>query len=226
VESGEDRSGLTLDNYSAFTGKFENLITSWRNVWNNENLPFVFVQLPVYNTDFSKVRLAQLEAYKTIENTQMAVIVDCLPNKNLYPTEEAIHFHDKIPVGKRLAYSVLKHFYNYDINDGTGPLFESLKTEEAKAVLTFSNVCDGLMTSDGKAPKYFAVAGENKVFYQADAEIISENQISLTSDYVSEPKYARYLLEFDDNYYTGDDNYPVVNLVNSEGIPCGTFVTE
>lgn len=224
-ENGEDRAALTIDNYDAFIDKFDNLIGSWRNTWNEPELPVAFVQLPVGDIDFSKVRLAQLKAYQTIENTAMAVTVDCIPNPTLYPTEEAIHYHDKIPVGKRLAYSALSHFYGYDINDGVGPLFESIEYSGGKAILTFTNVGEGLSTTDGKAPKFFAIAGADGVYYTAEAQITSTDKITLSSSNVPNPKSVRYLLEYDDGFYT-KGNYPKVNLINSYGIPCATFVAK
>ena len=224
-ENGEDRAALTINDYSSFTDKFDNLIGSWRNEWNKPVLPVAFVQLPVSDIDFSKVRLAQLESYQTIDNTAMAVIVDCIPNPTLYPTEEAIHFHDKIPVGKRLAYSVLNHFYDFDINDGAGPMFESAEFGDGKAILTFNNVGDGLATSDGNEPKYFAVAGSDGVYHVAEARVTSTNKVTVSSTDVTEPVSVRYLFEHDDGFYT-TGNYPKANLVNSYGVPLSTCITK
>lgn len=226
-EHGDDRIPVTIDNSESFVTKFDNLIGSWRNAWQKSDMPVVFVQLPVGNIDFSKVRLAQLEAYKTIEDTAMAVIVDCVPNSALYPSEEPIHFHNKIPVGKRVAYSALKHFYGYDIHDGVGPMLESVQFANGKAILTLSNVEDGLTTNDGQNPKYFVIAGSDGVFYAAEATITASNQITVHSDKVASPKVVRYLMEYDDGTCDPSNNkYPNVNLVNSAGIPCGSFVAK
>lgn len=226
-ENGEDRVPLTIDSYDLFVERFENLIGSWRNAWGNGELPVVFVQLPVSDTDFSKVRLAQSAAYKKIPNTAMAVIVDCIPNPTLYPAEEAIHFHDKIPVGKRVAYSALKHFCGYDIYDGAGPMLEKAEYSGNKAILTFSNVEDGLKTTDGASPKYFAIAGSDGVYYTAEANIISSDKVELHSDNVGSPVSVRYLMEYDDGYVNpGMGIYPKANFVNSANIPCGSFVSK
>lgn len=224
-ENGEDRTPLTIDSYSLFTERFDNLIGSWRNTWENDQLPVVFVQLPVGNFDFSKVRLAQTEAFKTIDNTAMAVIVDCVPNSTLYPSEEPIHFHDKIPVGKRLAYSALKYFCGYDIHDGVGPMIDTVEYSGNKVTLTFTNVENGLRTTDGEAPKFFTIAGSDGNYYEAAAKIVSTNKVELTCDAVSSPVSVRYLMEYDDGFISVSDNvYPKANFVNSAGIPCGSFV--
>lgn len=224
-ENGEDRAMLSYSTYDSFTAKFENLITSWRNAWNENDLPVVFVQLPVSDTDFSRVRLAQLKAYKEIPNVSMAVTVDCIPNRTLYPTEEAIHFHNKIPVGKRIAYSCLKDVYGYSTYNGAGPMLKESKTENDYILLTFDNVENGLITNDGNAPKYFAVAGEDGKYYSASAQIISKDTVKVYSSEVSAPKYVRYLCEYDDGFCDGR-TFPVVNLYNSAMIPCGTFMND
>ena len=226
-ENGEDRVPISIDNYSLFVDRFENLIGSWRNTWGNDSLPVVFVQLPVGDTDFSKVRLAQMASYKKIPNTAMAVTVDCIPNPTLYPTEEAIHFHDKIPVGTRVAYSALKHFYDYDIHDGVGPVLDTVEYSGNKAVLTFTNVEDGLKTTDGSAPKFFTIAGSDGVYYTANASIVSTNKVELYSEYVSSPVSIRYLMEYDDGYVDPAKGiYPKANFINSANIPCGSFVSK
>lgn len=61
----------------------------------------------------------------------------------------------------------------------------------------------------------FAIAGNDKKFYWANAIIVG-NKVIVYSDKVAEPVAVRYALA---------DN-PVCNLVNSEGLPAVPFRTD
>jgi sialate O-acetylesterase len=72
-----------------------------------------------------------------------------------------------------------------------------------------------LRTSDGKAPRAFAIAGADGKFAWANAEIDGESVV-LTSPAVPAPKFVRYAWS----------NNPLVNLINSEGLPAVPFRTD
>jgi len=61
--------------------------------------------------------------------------------------------------------------------------------------------------------KGFEIAGIDKKFYWAKAEIIDNNHVSVYNAIVMRPMYVRYAWE---------DN-PEVNLVNVEGLPAPAF---
>ncbi len=61
-----------------------NLISCWRTTFKDLELPFLFVQLPIHrykqDPDFKNwclIREAQMNIYKTIKNTGIAVALDC-----------------------------------------------------------------------------------------------------------------------------------------------------
>ena len=91
------------------------------------------------------------------------------------------------------------------------PFFESLKMENGKAVVTFRNAKE-LKTRDGKAPKYFEIAGLDHVFHPADV-VLSGNRAILSSGKVSSPYMVRYA--WNHNVMT--------NLVNENNLPAGAF---
>jgi len=87
---------------------FPALIRDWRQKFNQDNLPFIFVQLPNYDpvTDVPKesaiaeLREAQAMAL-SLPNTAMAVTIETNSNTDLHPKE-------KKPVGTRLSLAAQK----------------------------------------------------------------------------------------------------------------------
>ncbi|MDE6709947.1 MAG: sialate O-acetylesterase, partial [Oscillospiraceae bacterium] len=82
---------------------FKALIEQWRSDWEDDTLPFMFVQLPMFmnegDEDFKhwcKIREAQMRVHQTTANTGIAVILDRGEFNNIHPI-------DKEPVGERLA---------------------------------------------------------------------------------------------------------------------------
>ena len=70
------------------------LVQGWRKAWNNENLPFFYVQLPQWRSyAWTYAREEQLQAM-AVDGTGMAVTID-LDNAN------DIHPPNKIDVGER-----------------------------------------------------------------------------------------------------------------------------
>ena len=231
---GEGDRGRTP---SDFSQTFNKLIKTWRNGWNDSELPFVYVALPPspmkyfanWNNsyimeDFSSARLGQLQSYYENDNVAIAVSMDCPPNQG----EDALHPNNKKPIGERLGLAALDLIYN-EIDNGISPLYGSASANGNTAVITFNHSYDGLKTTDGKAPRCFYVSeSENGTYYEATAEITGTNTVKLTCDEVAEIKYVSYAVEMHMYPYTSVDNsvintYADVNLVNSEGLPACPF---
>jgi sialate O-acetylesterase len=76
---------------------------------------------------------------------------------------------------------------------------------------------DGALdTFDVNEPIGFAVAGDDKAFVWAQAEIVGRNKIEVWSDAVKEPVAVRYAWA---------DN-PICNLQNGAGLPATPFRTD
>jgi sialate O-acetylesterase len=71
----------------------------------------------------------------------------------------------------------------------------------------------GLIAKGGGELNYFAVAGADREFVWAKAEIV-ENQVIVWSDIVTDPIYVRYAWA---------DNPESANLYNKEELPASPF---
>jgi sialate O-acetylesterase len=87
-----------------------------------------------------------------------------------------------------------------------------MKVEGDKIRINFNHVADGLMAKDGEKLTGFALAGGDRKFYWADAEIVGQ-QVIVKSTQVPEPVAVRY----------GWAANPVCNLYNSAGLPASPF---
>ncbi len=126
-----------------------------------------------------------------------------------------IHPDRKKEVGQRLALAAEKIAYGENIVY-SGPTYQSFTIDGNKIIITFKNTGSGLTTSDGEAPAEFAIAGADKHFVWAKATIDGDN-IILSGDGITEPKYVRYA-------WADDPVNP--NLVNKEGLPAAPFRTD
>jgi sialate O-acetylesterase len=187
---------------------FPLMIKNWRDDWGQGDFPFLFVQLAPYEKaggDWPRLREAQLMTLK-VPNTAMAVITDVGEKNDIHPPR-------KEPVGARLALAARAVAYKEKI-EYSGPLFDKMQTDGDKAVLSFTHVGKGLECK-GETLTGFTVAGEDKVFHEAKAEIKGD-KVVVTCDKVHRPVAVRF----------GWANYPVVNLWNKDGLPASPFRTD
>jgi sialate O-acetylesterase len=192
---------------------FPTMIQNWRDDWKQDDFPFLFVQLAPFVTNdpsdsvWPELREAQLLTLRKLKNTGMAVITDTVDNP------KDIHPRKKEPVGARLALAARALAYGEKI-EYSGPMFESMKVEGDKAVLSFTHVGKGL-TFKGEMLQGFTIAGEDHVFHPAKAEI-TDGHVVVRSDKVSRPVAVRY----------GWSSNPTVNLENKDGLPASPFRTD
>lgn len=194
---------------------FPNLIYGWRDLWGQGDFPFYFVQLPNFESectdpeegDWQEMRESQLMTLATTRNTGMAVTLDLGDSNDIHP-------RNKQDVGKRLARVALAEIYGKDIV-AYGPIFDSMTIEKHKVYLSFREIGDGLVTRDGGPPTGFAIAGKDRVFYWADAEIV-DDKVVVSSPKVPEPLAVRYAWA----------KNPFFNLYNKNGLPASPFRTD
>ncbi len=189
------------------------LIHDWRGQWNDEDLPFLYAQLPNYmdvnylpsESNWALLREAQRKALD-LPHTGMAVTIDLGEWNDIHPG-------NKKPIGERLALAAQKIAYHEENIVYSGPLYKEAIFSAGKVELDFDHTGSGLVAKDGEALKWFAVAGEDKKFAWANAAIEGD-KVVVWNDGVPNPLYVRYAWA---------DNPDGANLYNKEGLPASPF---
>lgn len=194
------------NNSKQYRTLFPAMIADWRTKWKLGDFPFLFVQIAPFNGQPPEIREAQFLTLSKSKNTAMTVITDLGNATNIHPTKKA-------PVGARLALAARALAYGEKI-EYSGPLYQSMKAQGDKVILSFTHEGSGLVAQDGEL-KGFTIAGADGKFIPAKAEIQGENVI-VSAAGVASPKAVRY----------GWANVPDVNLFNKEGIPASPFRTD
>lgn len=192
------------------------LIQDWREKWDEKNFPFFFVQLPNFmearsqpsESNWALLREAQLQTL-SVPNTGMAVTVDIGEWNDIHPL-------DKKDVGERLALNAEKIAYGDSAVVASGPLYKSMNTDNNKILLSFADVGGGLVAKGGGPLKYFAIAGADRKFVWAQAQIEGD-KVVVWSDTIQHPVAVRYAWA---------DNPEGANLYNKEGLPASPFRTD
>ena len=89
-----------------------------------------------------------------------------------------------------------------------------MRIDDNKAIVSFTHIGGGL-AGRGDELKGFTIAGEDRKFFKAHAEIQGD-EVMVTSAQVARPVAVRY----------GWSNVPDVNLYNKEGLPASPFRTD
>ena len=197
----------TINAY-AYKELLSGLIANWRNDWNL-NFPFYFAQIAPYkygnNFDGVLVRDEQRQALE-MENTGMVILSDIGDTLDIHPK-------NKQDVGLRFANLALnRHYKTIEVED-SGPLFQELIFVKNKAVVSFSHA-EGLHSKKEKI-RCFEMAGEDNVFYPADAKIIGDGKVEVHSKQVKVPKKVRFAWR----------NTATPNLFNGANLPASCFQT-
>lgn len=218
-----------LINTWGYDALFRMLITSWRAAWKIPEMPFLFVQLPnwgghrdpqviddsVFASENPAPRglwpsMRQMQASAlTLPHTGMAVTIDIGESHDIHP-------RNKQDVAKRLALQARKVAYGEADLVADGPRVRSLEKTAGKVRVCFENTGSGLMAKNGKL-RWFVLAGKDRKYVFADAEIEGRDCVILSSPQVPEPAFAAYAWA----------NCPHgCNLYNHEGLPAAPFLKE
>lgn len=190
------------------------LINGWRKAYDKPKLPFIYAQLPNFGdvtysqteSNWAELRESQLKALGD-PNTAMTVNIDLGEWNDIHPD-------NKKDVGERMAIAAQKIAYNENLVY-SGPLYNTYEIKEDKMIISFSHIGSGLTTNDGEAVSSFEIAGDDKKFVWATAQIVG-NKVVVWSNKVPHPKYVRYAWA---------DNPDNPNLFNKEGLPASPFRT-
>ncbi len=199
------------ENYDAL---LRALITDWRTKFNDQNIPFIYAQLPNFmevnylpeESNWAELRQSQLGAL-TVPHTAMTVNIDLGEWNDIHPD-------NKKDVGERMALAALKLAYDENIVH-SGPIYKSHEISRGEIIVSFDQVGSGLIADDGEPLSEFAIAGADKKFVWAEARIM-DDKIVVWNDEIKDPKYVRYAWA---------DNPDNPNLYNKEGLPASPFET-
>ncbi|MEN8194462.1 MAG: hypothetical protein ABFS12_16700 [Bacteroidota bacterium] len=170
------------------------MVKDWRTRWEIGDFPFYYLQIAPYlygNNDVydkvsnsSFIREAQMQCLDLIPNSGMVVTMDI-------GDEYSIHPPKKKEVAERLLYNALNKTYGISAIDCLGPEYKSHEVKKGGIFLKFDNAENGLYAYEGL--EGFEIAGEDKVFYPAEAYIKFRAEIVFVkSDKVSKPVAVRY----------------------------------
>ena len=184
------------------------LIRYWRKIFREPELPFLFVQLPMwipYNGEdtftWARTRLAQAKVRDSMPNTGMICLLDEGEYGNIHPL-------NKRPVGERLAELAGKMLY------GEGEESPRAVAKQADGPVLTVQATQKLTTKDGKAPALLEAAGEDGVFKAAAGEIEGD-MLRIRAEGVGKPVSARY---------AWTDWSDRANLCGENGLPLEPFL--
>lgn len=209
---GESNAGRAYQ----YRDLFPLMIQHWREEWNQGDFPFYYVQLADFMAEemqpadsaWAELREAQTMAMDRLDNVGQAVIIDIGEGRDIHP-------RNKQSVGNRLARWALAKDYGFDILYQS-PTFQAMKQEGNKIVLTYDSVGQGLYSFDTVEPRGFAIAGKDKKFVWAQAEITGRDEVTVWSDSIKAPVAVRYAWA----------NNPVCSMYSRDGLPMTPFRTD
>ncbi|MCL2265393.1 MAG: sialate O-acetylesterase [Treponema sp.] len=221
---------------------FKLMIEDWRKLSRKEDLPFLFVQLPVWkeasdnneNSAWAILREAQASALELV-NTGMACALELGDWDDIHPL-------NKKDVGYRLYLAAEKVLFGAD-NTSPGPVLRKVKKEDleiknGKIFIYFDNCGDGLCVfndpqtikittnaflrtseisesfSDNNSKAYISVMGGSGGYVRLPAEIEKKDCISIDLSSVKNPRTI---------LYAWADNPKDRQLFNSDGLPVIPF---
>ncbi len=200
-----------------YEDQFKLMINDWRKHWKVGDFPFYWVQLANYKaeTDVPRtenwpfLREAQANTLQ-LKNTGQACIIDIGEADDIHP-------RNKTDVGNRLAFNALKYDYGFEIIYH-GPRKKQVDIKDDYALVSFETGNAPLTVRD----KYgyitgFAVAGPDKVFRYAKAELVDPQTVKVYCKEVAKIEAVRFLWS---------DNPGMLTLYNKAGLPAEPFRTD
>ena len=188
------------------------MVKDWRKQWNIGDFPFYYVQIApnkyIDKSNSQYLREAQLKALDIIPNSGMAVLSDVGSDATIHPPR-------KKEVAERLLFIALNKTYGMKTVDCTGPVYKSMTEKEGALLLSFDAAETGIFSPEAEV-SCFEIAGEDKIFYPAKAEIISHKQVKVSSLNVKVPVAVRY----------GWYNWFKGTLYDNNMLPASSFRTD
>lgn len=192
------------------------LVESWRQALQSAELPFLVVQLPVYErskeasppttigTMWAELREAQAEVARSVPGVHLCVILDLGERLEIHPSR-------KPEVARRLANLALARVYGQDVVH-KGPELRIGQSDSTRAILVFDHVEGGLMAV-GSSLEYFTAVTTDGTVVPVVAVITGLNRVEVTLPSGAAVTEIRY----------GWQNYFVPTFFNGFDLPAAPF---
>ncbi|MCU4164446.1 GDSL-type esterase/lipase family protein [Carboxylicivirga caseinilyticus] len=183
---------------------FPTMVQSWRDSWNQPDLPVLFAQLSSLNrASWPHFRDSQRRLAQQLPHVSMVVTSD-------WGDETDVHPKNKYPVAERFANTALREVYGEnDVPFGNVEI-ESVNAGKDRIEIVFNHT-QKLQTTGGENIWELEVAGEDGIFHPADATV-KKNTLAIKAENKS-VKAIRYAWK----------PYSQANLTNENGTPVSTF---
>jgi sialate O-acetylesterase len=216
----QGESNCFLNERLQYTYKMQALITQWRKIWNNNSLPFYYVQIAPFAYSKQKGQLPYTaESLPEFWEAQTAALK--IPHTGMIATTDLnfdmdnLHPHFKWDIGKRLALCALANDYGRKDMIAMGPLYDKMSVSGDKIILNFKYTGKGLVNKDAKPLDNFIIAGADGKFLPANA-FIKNNKVEVYSDSILHPVAVRFAW----------NEGAHANLYNIDGLPALPFRTD
>lgn len=196
---------------------FPSMVKDWRERWSIGDFPFYYVQITPFiygnNNEYQStrnsafMREAQLECLDLIPNSGIAITTDIGDKYCIHPPR-------KKEVADRLLYNALNGAYGFKTVDCASPIYDTLEVRDGGIIVKFKNAETGLYAY-GKLDA-FEIAGDDRVFYPANAKIVMGKEVFVKSPKVPNPVAVRYA------WY----NWVIGTLFDTNHLPASSFRTD
>lgn len=225
----QGEANTTFESGTVYEQALTSLINNWRKTFNDEDLPFVVIQLPTAN--FAKiystirigtgVRAGQWNVSQRMDNVKTVVSNDTGTTNNVHP-------NDKEPIADR-AVAYIEDFINNTQSNVESPSFDYMERSGDKLILHFKNTYGSLSTDDGGVPLGFELKDDDGIYKDVTPTINGDTiEIDVTDITNPQVKYAwsdtpgiaKDLVE------AQTDTPAVINTFNAAGRPIAPFMTD
>lgn len=204
-----------------FEPTYRAVIASWRTTFARPDVPFGIVQTAscgrgksVYGPGpHNLVQEAQLRIHRTTPQTGFVVTTD--------EVHGDLHIIRKQSHGERAVRWALAEVYSQELPRGQkprtwgSPVRKQTETQGDRLILHFETPDNERLVLKGE-PAGFAVAGEDRQFVEAKAQLVGTTSVAVWSDKVPKPVAARF----------GWSATPYINLWTASGLPVSPFRTD
>ena len=191
------------------------MIADWRQRFGQGDFPFYMVSLATFmqhkdqpgEDGWAELREAQDYVAHTVPHSGLAMAIDVGDADDIHPK-------DKQPVGERLARLALDKHYGRNVVS-SGPRFAAVEPAPGGALRIHFDHVDGGLVVKGSKLEEFAVAGEDGIWFWADARVDGDTVV-VVSPQVPAPMQVRYAWQ----------SNPKATLFNAAGLPAIPFRTD